>query len=183
MSDNQERFLLVVEDDDVLRERLSKAMERRGFKTFGAKGFQDALQIVSTARPNFAILDVKLPDGSGLDLVEEIMLRNPDARPIIYTGYGNIPAAVSATRLGAFDFISKPATSDEIADVLLTPAGESTPPPGNPILPDQARREHIERVLRDEGENISQAARSLNMHRRTLQRVLQRKWVSNDALQ
>lgn len=182
MSDDQEKILLIVEDDDVLRDRLSRSMARHGFVTVVAKGIADAMKLVFEVRPNFAIVDVNLPDGSGLSLVEEIVLRNPDARPIIYTGYGNIPAAVSATKLGAFDFISKPATSDEIADSLLTPLGEPTPPPNNPILPDEARREHIERVLRDKGENISQAARSLNMHRRTLQRVLQRKRNAHDTV-
>ena len=182
MLESQEQILLIVEDDDVLRERLCISMERHGFRTFGAKGFKYATKLVSEIRPNFAIVDIKLPDGNGLNLIEEIVLRMPDARSIIYTGYGNIPAAVSATRLGAFDFISKPATSDEIVQALLTPAGEPTPPPNNPIPPDQARQEHIDRVLQDAGENISQAARSLNMHRRTLQRLLQRKRDSHEAL-
>lgn len=183
MLNNAKKNLLIVEDDRVLRERLCGAMQHRGFQTFVATGVEDARRIVTEVRPDYAILDVNLPDGSGLNLVKEIMLRNPNARPVIYTGYGNIPAAVSATRLGAFDFISKPATADEIADVLLTPAGGSVPPPKNPIQPEQARREHIERVLRDEGANISQAARSLHMHRRTLQRVLQRQRGSDGSVQ
>jgi len=182
MSDDQEKVLLIVEDDFDLRERLSRSMERRGFVTVVAKGFADAMKLVSEVRPNFAIVDINLPDGCGLNLVEEIVLRNPEARPIIYSGYGSIPAAVSATKLGAFDFISKPATSDEIADSLLTPSDRPTPPPKNPILPNKARQEHIERVLRDEGENISKAARSLNMHRRTLQRLLQRRRESIETV-
>jgi len=181
MTDAETRNLLIVEEDDSLREQLSRSMKRRGFRAYEAKTVKEAMEVVARVRPNVAILDVNLPDGSGLGLVEEISLRNPNARSIIFTGYGNIPAAVLATRLGAYDFIAKPATAEEIENSLLTPAGEKTPPPKNPIPPEQARREHIERVLNDEGDNISQAARSLNMHRRTLQRVLQRRRKHHEA--
>ena len=177
----QTNRLLIVEDDDALRGQLEKAMHRRGFDTCAASSVAEAKKLIDEEAPKFAIVDLRLLDGSGLDVIEAIETQHQDARTIVLTGYGNIPTAVAAVRHGAIDYIAKPATADEIFDTLMTPAGEDTPAPAVPISPDQARWEHIEHVYHEVGDNVSQAARLLNMHRRTLQRILKRRGTANDA--
>jgi len=173
--------LLIVEDDDALRDRLAKAMQRRGFAPRTASSVEEGLAAIDTDLPDFAIVDLRLLDGNGLEVIEALEKQHQNVRTIVLTGYGNIPTAVAAVRHGAIDYIAKPATADEIVDTLLTPAGEDTPVPAEPISPDEARWEHIEHVYHEAGDNVSQAARLLNMHRRTLQRILKRRRMANDA--
>lgn len=181
MLDCDIKSLLIVEDDDALRDRLIRSMEKRGFDVVSASGVAEAFAAIETDLPDYAVIDLRLIDGSGLDVMHELETRRPDVRAIVLTGYGDIPTAVSAARLGAIDYIAKPATADEIVDALMAPKGSHAPAPANPTLPEQARLDHIEQVFHGVGDNISQAARLLNMHRRTLQRILQRNGLSNGA--
>lgn len=166
--------LLIVEDDDALRDRLGRAMERRGYSVRVASGLKEAMDQADAELPRYAIVDLRLQDGSGLSLVEMLEERDPNIRAIILTGYGNIRTAVAAARIGAIDYIAKPATADEIVDALIRPRNEHAPAPTNPISPEDARKEHIAHVFHEMNENVSQTARSLDMHRRTLQRLLKR---------
>jgi two-component system response regulator RegA len=139
------------------------------------------LRVVQEDAPDYAIIDLRLQDGSGLDVVAALEQARADARAIILTGYGNIPTAVAAVRLGAIDYISKPSSADEILDTLLAPKGTRPPAPTDPISPEDARFEHIEHGFHQAGENVSETARLLQMHRRTLQRILRRHGVVKDA--
>ena len=175
------KTLLLVEGDEALRTRLCTAMQKRGFKVTSASSVADGLRSVRANAPEYAVIDLRLQDGSGLDVVEALERQRPDARAIILTGYGNIPTAVAAARLGAIDYFAKPATADEIVDTLMAPKGARPPAPDAPISPDDARFEHIEQVFHEAGENVSETARLLQMHRRTLQRILSRHGVVRDA--
>ena len=175
------RSLLIVEDNDALRDRLTMAMEKRGFAARAAASVAEGLSAIEQNTPDFAVIDLRLLDGSGLDVVKALENRAPEARTIILTGYGDIPTAVAAARIGAVDYIAKPATADEIIDVLLAPKDEIPPAPINPIPPEVARIEHIEHVFQETGNNVSRAARLLSMHRRTLQRILERNRVAANA--
>lgn len=177
------RKVLIVEDDDALRERLERAMQKRAFATLSASSISEGLAIIEVDAPDYAIVDLRLHDGSGLTLVEALEQRHPNTRAIILTGYGNIPTAVAAARLGAIDYIAKPASAEEIIDVLMTPKGEQPPAPTNPLSPNEARWEHIEHVFHEAGDNVSKAARLLKMHRRSLQRILRRYGVASDVAQ
>lgn len=181
MSDDETQNLLIVEDDTALRERLAQAMRRRGFAVQIAASVSEAREMIAATAPDYAIVDLRLQDGSGLDVVRDLEAQHPLARALILTGYGNIPTAVSAARLGAVDYIAKPATADEIVGALTAKKGEHAPIPENPIPPAQARLAHIKHVYQEAGGNVSQAARLLDMHRRTLQRILQRNGLSNGA--
>lgn len=173
-TDNQTKTMLLVEDNDALRLRLAKSMERCGFQVTCVSSVAEGLRAIHNNAPNYAIVDLRLEDGSGLDVIEALEQQSPSTRSMILTGYGNIPTAVAAARLGAIDYIAKPASADEIIDTLMTPKGAQPPAPSNPITPDTARLEHIESVYHDAGENVSETARLLQMHRRTLQRILRR---------
>lgn len=166
--------LMIVEDDDALRGRLASAMERRGFDVRAASSLSEAMIQADTALPKYAVVDLRLLDGSGLSFVETLEKRDPNVRAIILTGYGDIPTAVAAVRAGAIDYIAKPASADEIVDALVRPRNDHPPAPANPVSPDEARKEHIAHVFQEMDENVSQTARSLGMHRRTLQRLLKR---------
>lgn len=181
--ENNAKTLLLVEDDESLRSRLDIAMQRRGFEVTSAASVTEGLRVVLTAAPDYAIIDLRLRDGSGLDVVEALEQRLPDARAIIITGHGNIPTAIAAARLGAIDYIAKPATADEIVDTLMPPKGTRPPAPDAPIFPEDARFGHIEQFFHGAGENVSETARLLQMHRRTLQRILRRHGVVKDAAQ
>jgi two-component system response regulator RegA len=179
--ENTTKNLLLVEDDDALRSRLGIAMQKRGFEVTSGSSVAEGLRAIHIEAPNYAIIDLRLQDGSGLDVVEALKKLRPDARAIILTGYGNIPTAVAAARLGAVDYIAKPATADEIVDTLMAPRGARPPAPDAPISPEDARFEHIEQVFHGADENVSETARLLQMHRRTLQRILRRHGVVKDA--
>ncbi len=164
--------LLLVDDDEAFLRRLAKAMEKRGFAVETA-GSVAAGVAISTARPTaFAVIDLRLQDGNGLDVVEVLRAKRPDARIIVLTGYGAIATAVAAVKIGATDYLSKPADADDITNTLLAKDDALPPPPENPMSADRVRWEHIQRVYELCDRNVSETARRLNMHRRTLQRIL-----------
>ena len=167
-----ERTLLLLDDDGPLRNRLGRALESRGFQPTLVESVTDAVAAVRAAPPAFAVLDMRLEDGSGLKVVEAVRDARPDAKIIMLTGYGNIATAVAAVKAGAVDYLSKPADADDVARALLARGGDSPAPPENPMSADRVRWEHIQRVYELCGHNVSETARRLNMHRRTLQRIL-----------
>jgi two-component system, response regulator RegA len=167
-----EKTLLLLDDDGPLRNRLGRALESRGFETTLVESVSEALTSVRSRPPAFAVLDMRLEDGTGLKVVEALREARPDARIVMLTGYGNIATAVAAVKAGAVDYLSKPADADDVAKALLAQAGQSPAPPENPMSADRVRWEHIQRVYELCGHNVSETARRLNMHRRTLQRIL-----------
>ncbi len=164
--------LLVVDDDAPFRMRLVRAMERRGFEVTDAGSKAEAIGLVSRKAPAFAVIDLRLGDGNGLDVVSALHEARSDARAVMLTGYGNIPTAVAAVKRGAIDYLSKPADADDVERALLAEPGAAPEPPENPMSADRVRWEHIQRVYELCGNNVSETARRLNMHRRTLQRIL-----------
>lgn len=168
----EDKSILLVDDDEMFLRRLAKAMEKRGFEPETA-GSVAAGKAIATARPPaYAVVDLRLDDGNGLDVVETIRAKRPDSRIIVLTGYGAIATAVAAVKIGATDYLSKPADANDITNALLAPEDELPPPPENPMSADRVRWEHIQRVYELCDRNVSETARRLNMHRRTLQRIL-----------
>lgn len=168
----EDRSLLLVDDDEPFLRRLAKAMEKRGFEIETA-GSVAAGKAVATARPPaFAVVDLRLEDGNGLDVVEVLREKRPDSRIVVLTGYGAIATAVAAVKIGATDYLSKPADATDITNALLAREDETPPPPENPMSADRVRWEHIQRVYELCDRNVSETARRLSMHRRTLQRIL-----------
>ena len=166
-----DRSLMVLDDDAPLRTRLGRAREQRGFEPVLVSGVAEALAAIRSRAPAFAVLDMRLEDGSGLRVVEALREARPDARIIMLTGYGNITTAVQAVKAGAVDYLSKPADADDVVRALLS-TGEAPSPPENPMSADRVRWEHIQRIYELCNHNVSETARRLNMHRRTLQRIL-----------
>jgi two-component system, response regulator RegA len=167
-----ERSLLIVDDDYSFLQRLAKALEQRGFIVSTAESVADGLLQVEKAAPAYAVVDMRLGDGNGLDVISALKRRRPDARGIILTGYGNIATAVNAVKLGAVDYLAKPVDADDVVAVLLAQDSTKIEPPENPMSADRVRWEHIQRIYELCGRNVSETARRLNMHRRTLQRIL-----------
>jgi two-component system response regulator RegA len=167
-----ERTLLIVEDDRPFRERLARAMEARGFTVSIAETVAEGIARARETPPAYAVVDLKLEDGNGLDVVESLHQVRPEARVVVLTGFGNIATAVAAVKYGAIDYLSKPADADDILDALMAAPGSKPKPPENPMSADRVRWEHIQRVYELCGHNVSETARRLNMHRRTLQRIL-----------
>ena len=167
-----DRSLLIVEDDKSFLQRLARAMEGRGFTVTTAVSVADGLAQLETISPAFAVVDMRLEDGNGLEVISALKRRRPDARAIILTGYGNIATAVNAVKLGAVDYLSKPVDADDVVAALLALDGRKAEPPQNPMSADRVRWEHIQRIYELCGRNVSETARRLNMHRRTLQRIL-----------
>lgn len=167
-----DRTILVAEDDMPFRTRLARALEGRGFLVATAESVAIALSHVKKSPPAFAVIDLRLADGNGLDIVDALHRERPDARVIVLTGYGNIATAVAAVKFGAVDYLSKPADADDVIKALLARPGAKPTPPDNPMSADRVRWEHIQRVYELCGQNVSETARRLNMHRRTLQRIL-----------
>ena len=167
-----DRSLLIVEDDKSFLQRLARAMEGRGFTVTTAESVADGLTQLETTSPAFAVVDMRLEDGNGLEVISALKRRRPDARAIILTGYGNIATAVNAVKLGAVDYLSKPVDADDVVAALLALEGRRADPPENPMSADRVRWEHIQRIYELCGRNVSETARLLNMHRRTLQRIL-----------
>ena len=167
-----DRSLLIVEDDKSVLQRLARAMEGRGFTVTTAESVAEGLSQLETTSPAFAVVDMRLEDGNGLDVISALKRRRPDARAIILTGYGNIATAVNAVKLGAVDYLSKPVDADDVVAALLALDGRKAEPPENPMSADRVRWEHIQRIYELCGRNVSETARRLNMHRRTLQRIL-----------
>ncbi|MBZ6077142.1 ActR/PrrA/RegA family redox response regulator transcription factor [Microvirga puerhi] len=170
--DRADKSLLIVDDDRPFSTRLARAMEGRGYQVRVAESVAEGLAAIETSAPAFAVIDMRLGDGNGLDVIERLKNRRPDARGVILTGYGNIATAVTAVKMGAFDYLAKPADADEIHAALMAAPDERATPPENPMSADRVRWEHIQRVYELCGRNVSETARRLNMHRRTLQRIL-----------
>ncbi|MEE4121183.1 MAG: ActR/PrrA/RegA family redox response regulator transcription factor [Paracoccaceae bacterium] len=168
----EDRSLLIVDDDEPFLRRLARAMEKRGFEPELAQSVA-AGQAIATARPPaYAVVDLRLEDGNGLDVVEVLREKRPDSRIVVLTGYGAIATAVAAVKIGATDYLSKPADANDITAALLARGEDMPPPPENPMSADRVRWEHIQRVYELCDRNVSETARRLNMHRRTLQRIL-----------
>jgi len=167
-----DRSLLICDDDKPWRERLGRAMEKRQFDVVLAGTVEEAHEHIRTDPSAYAVVDLRLEDGNGLDVVRALHETRPEARIVMLTGYGNIPTAVAAVKAGAIDYLSKPADADDVEAALMVRGDELPPPPENPMSADRVRWEHIQRVYELCGRNVSETARRLNMHRRTLQRIL-----------
>jgi two-component system response regulator RegA len=168
----EDRSLLVLDDDEPFRRRLARAMERRNFEVEAAETVAEGLAIVRRKPPAYAVVDLRLEDGNGLDVVEALREARPESRIVVLTGYGAIATAVAAVKIGATDYLSKPADADDVEAALLARDDAKPPPPENPMSADRVRWEHIQRVFELCDRNVSETARRLNMHRRTLQRIL-----------
>jgi two-component system response regulator RegA len=167
-----DRSLVIVDDDRAFLSRLGRAMEARGFEPRLAGSVEEGIEQIRTAPPAFAVIDMRLEDGNGLDVVKLLHELRADCRVIVLTGYANITTAVAAVKLGAVDYLAKPADADDIYSALLATPDTSAPPPENPMSADRVRWEHIQRIYELCDRNVSETARKLNMHRRTLQRIL-----------
>ena len=168
----EDASLLLVDDDESFLRRLAKAMEKRGFSVETALSVAEGRSLAAARPPAYAVVDLRLEDGNGLDVVEAIRERRPDARVVVLTGYGAIATAVAAVKIGAAEYLAKPADANDISDALLARPDELPPPPENPMSADRVRWEHIQRVYELCDRNVSETARRLGMHRRTLQRIL-----------
>lgn len=164
--------LLILDDDGPFRTRLGRALEQRGFTVETAETVTEAKALARAKPPAFAVLDMRLEDGNGLNVIDLLHQIRPDCRMVMLTGYGNLATAVSAVKRGAVDYLAKPADADDVCKALLASKGETPEPPENPMSADRVRWEHIQRVYELCGKNVSETARRLNMHRRTLQRIL-----------
>jgi two-component system response regulator RegA len=171
-SGDASRSLLVVDDDPPFRNRLARAMEKRGFDVVAVDSVAMGIEVAQESAPVFAVVDLRLGDGSGLDVVAALRDARPDSRIVVLTGYGNIATAVAAVKAGAVDYLPKPADADAVEAALLADGRPLPPPPENPMSADRVRWEHIQRVFEQCARNVSETARRLKMHRRTLQRIL-----------
>lgn len=167
-----DRTLLIVDDDEPFLKRLARAMEKRGFEVETAESVAAGTAIATARPPAYAVVDLRLEDGNGLDVVERIRERRSDSKIVVLTGYGAIATAVAAVKIGATDYLSKPADANDVTAALLATDDALPPPPENPMSADRVRWEHIQRVYELCDRNVSETARRLNMHRRTLQRIL-----------
>ena len=175
IADFSDKTLLIVDDDDPFRNRLGRAMETKGFNVSLAKSVEEGLISVRKSPPGFAVVDLRLLDGNGLDVIEEIHKLKPDSRVVMLTGYGNLPTAVSAVKSGAIDYLAKPADAEDVEAALLAEPNSKAQPPENPMSADRVKWEHIQRVFELCNRNVSETARRLKMHRRTLQRILSKR--------
>lgn len=164
--------LLLVDDDEAFLKRLERAMEKRGFAVQTAGTVADGKGCAIARPPAYAVVDLRLTDGNGLDVVEVLRSHRPDCKIVVLTGYGAIATAVAAVKIGATDYLSKPADANDIVAALLSNGGDLPPPPENPMSADRVRWEHIQRIYELCDRNVSETARRLSMHRRTLQRIL-----------
>ena len=175
LSDFSDKSLLILDDDDPLRGRLARAMEKKGFLVKEAKTVSDGLKIAKDSPSNFAIIDLRLEDGNGLDVIKELSKNKKDCRIVMLTGYGNLPTAVAAIKAGAIDYMAKPVDADDVEAALLASPESKAKPPENPMSADRVKWEHIHRVFELCNRNVSETARRLKMHRRTLQRILSKR--------
>ena len=175
MANLANKSLLIVDDDNPLRDRLSRAMEKKGFRVTQAESVKQGITMAKNSPPAYAVIDLRLNDGSGLEVVKEIQKLNKYSRIIMLTGYGNIPTAVAAIKAGAIDYIPKPADADDVENALLAPLESKATPPENPMSADRVKWEHIHRIFELCNRNVSETARRLKMHRRTLQRILSKR--------
>jgi len=164
--------IIILDDDGPFRNRLGRALTSRGFEVTTLETVAEAMDRVKADPPAFAVLDMRLEDGNGLTVVDALHQQRGDCKIVMLTGYGNLATAVHAIKAGAIDYLAKPADADDVCKALLAPRGEQPAPPENPMSADRVRWEHIQRVYELCGKNVSETARRLNMHRRTLQRIL-----------
>jgi two-component system response regulator RegA len=172
LTDVVDRSLLIVDDDRPLLERLARAMKTRGFGVTSCETISDGLAQIDESAPAFAVIDLRLGNDSGLDLLSVLTHKRPDVRAIVLTGYGNIASAVAAVKMGAVDYLTKPADADDVVSALLSTTTVNPEPSQNPMSADRVRWEHINRIYELCGRNTSETARRLNMYRRSLQRML-----------
>jgi two-component system response regulator RegA len=173
-----DKSLLIVDDDNPFRERLARAMEKKGFSVTQAESVSKGINAAKQNKPAFAVVDLRLGDGNGLEVVKEIQnnsSKDKKSRIIMLTGYGNIPTAVAAIKEGAIDYLAKPADADDVEKALLADPDKKAQPPENPMSADRVKWEHIHRVFELCNRNVSETARRLKMHRRTLQRILSKR--------
>ncbi len=175
IADLADKSLLIVDDDGPLRDRLARAMEKKGFKVIQAESVKAGISLAQSSTPAFAVVDLRLGDGNGLEVVKEIRKIKKDSKVIMLTGYGNIPTAVAAVKAGAIDYIPKPVDADDVERALLALPEAKAVPPENPMSADRVKWEHIHRVFELCNRNVSETARRLKMHRRTLQRILSKR--------
>ena len=175
ISDFQDKSLLIVDDDSPIRDRLARSMEKKGFKVTQAESVKSGIGKARGDKPAFAVIDLRLGDGNGLEVVKEIQKSKKESRIIMLTGYGNIPTAVAAIKAGAIDYLAKPANAEDIETALLADPSKKAYPPKDPMSADRIKWEHIHRVFELCNRNVSETARRLKMHRRTLQRILSKK--------
>ena len=175
ISEFKNKSLLVVDDDNPFRDRLARAMEKKGFQVSQAESVKKGVESVSKQKFAFAVVDLRLGDGNGLEIVKEIQKSNSNSRVVMLTGYGNIPTAVAAIKQGAIDYLAKPADADDVERALLADPNKNAAPPDNPMSADRVKWEHIHRVFELCNRNVSETARRLKMHRRTLQRILSKR--------
>ena len=175
VKDYKDKSLLIVDDDNPFRERLSRAMGKKGFVVTQAESVKKGIDSLKITKPAFAVIDLRLNDGNGLEVVKEIQNLNNNSRIIMLTGYGNIPTAVAAIKHGAIDYLAKPADADDVEKALLADPKSKAQPPENPMTADRVKWEHIHRVFELCNRNVSETARRLKMHRRTLQRILSKR--------
>ena len=175
INDFKDKSLLLVDDDNPFRERLARAMEKKGFIVTQAESVKKGIDSLKIAKPAFAVVDLRLNDGNGLEVVKKIQNLNINSRIIMLTGYGNIPTAVAAIKHGAIDYLAKPADADDVEKALLADPQSKAQPPENPMTADRVKWEHIHRVFELCNRNVSETARRLKMHRRTLQRILSKR--------
>tara|TARA_B100000686_G_scaffold241672_1_gene250277 strand:- start:168 stop:740 length:573 start_codon:yes stop_codon:yes gene_type:complete len=175
IADFVDKSLLIVDDDNPFRDRLARAMEKKGFQVAQAESVKQGISQAKNTPPTFAVVDLRLGDGNGLDVVKVIKKLKKDSRVVMLTGYGNIPTAVAAVKAGAIDYIPKPADADDVERALLALPGSQANPPENPMTADRVKWEHIHRVFELCNRNVSETARRLKMHRRTLQRILSKR--------
>jgi len=175
ISNFEDKSLLIVDDDNPFRERLARAMEKKGFTVSQAESVKKGIDVFKQKKTSFAVVDLRLGDGNGLEVVKEIQKSNSKSRVVMLTGYGNIPTAVAAIKQGAIDYLAKPADADDVERALLADPNKKASPPENPMSADRVKWEHIHRVFELCNRNVSETARRLKMHRRTLQRILSKR--------
>ena len=175
ISNFEDKSLLIVDDDNPFRDRLARAMEKKGFSVSQAEGVKKGIDLIKSKKPAFAVVDLRLGDGNGLEVVKELQASNSNCKIIMLTGYGNIPTAVAAIKQGAIDYLAKPADADDVEKALLADPTKNAQPPENPMSADRIKWEHIHRVFELCNRNVSETPRRLKMHRRTLQRILSKR--------
>jgi len=175
ISNFADKSLLIVDDDNALRDRLARAMGKKGFQVIQAENVEKGISQANKVPPAFAIIDLRLNDGSGLEIVKNIQKLKKDSRVVMLTGYGNIPTAVAAIKAGAIDYIPKPVDADDVENALLASPESKAIPPTSPMSADRVKWEHINRIFELCNRNVSETARKLKMHRRTLQRILSKR--------
>ena len=171
----EDRSCLIMDDDTVFRERLAQSLTRYGFIVSAVGTVRDGLTVAKHNPPAFAVLDLRLDDGFGLDVAQSLRETSPSTHMVVLTGYGALPNVVASVKIGVQNVLSKPADIEDIINSLLAAPSSMPSPPETPMDPDDARWEYIQSVYNKNGRNVSQTARLLNMHRRTLQRIIQRR--------